>query len=75
MEIAGGPPDETVYVGDSVWDTKAATRASVAAVALLSGGTPRADLEEAGEGGVYTGPADLFAHLNDSAFSRIGAAG
>lgn len=75
MEIAGGNPDETVYVGDSVWDMQAATRASVAAVALLSGGIPRVDLEAAGAGEVYTGPADLLAHLDDSVFARIGAAG
>ncbi|MFB8033864.1 HAD family hydrolase [Streptomyces sp. NPDC056004] len=74
MEIAGGNPDETVYVGDSVWDMQAATRASVAAVALLSGGIPRADLEAAGAGEVYTGPADLLAHLDDSVFARINAA-
>ncbi|MEU2674327.1 HAD family hydrolase [Streptomyces sp. NPDC007164] len=75
MQIAGGTPDKTVYVGDSVWDIQSATRASVAAVAVLSGGIPRADLEEAGAGEVYSGPADLLACLDDNVFARIGAAG
>jgi HAD superfamily hydrolase (TIGR01549 family) len=74
IKIAGGTADETVYVGDSVWDMKAATRASVAAVGLLSGGIPRADLVEAGAGETYSGPADLLAHLDDSVFARIGVA-
>ncbi|MFE6666536.1 HAD family hydrolase [Streptomyces sp. NPDC057697] len=74
MEIAGGSPEETVYVGDSVWDMRAATGASVAAVALLSGGIPRAALEQAGATEVYAGPADLLSHLDTSAFTRTGAA-
>ncbi|MFJ8853778.1 HAD family hydrolase [Streptomyces sp. NPDC102437] len=73
MEIAGGSPEETVYVGDSVWDMRAATGASVAAVALLSGGIPRAALEQAGATEVYAGPADLLGHLDTSVFTRIGA--
>ncbi|TWF90629.1 HAD family hydrolase [Streptomyces brevispora] len=75
MELAGGTSDETVYVGDSVWDMKAATGASVTAVALLSGGIPREDLVGAGAAEVYRDPADLLAHLDTGVFARIGAAG
>ncbi|MER6119377.1 HAD family hydrolase [Streptomyces sp. NPDC001743] len=75
MELAGGTSDETVYVGDSVWDMKAATDASVTAVALLSGGIPREDLVGAGAAEVYRDPADLLAHLDTSVFARIGGGG
>ncbi|MET8176199.1 HAD family hydrolase [Streptomyces clavifer] len=74
MELAGASSGETVYVGDSVWDMKAATSASVAAVGLLSGGIPRADLERAGAVEVYSGPADLLSHLDTGVIARIGAA-
>ncbi|WP_393062829.1 HAD family hydrolase [Streptomyces sp. LN549] len=73
MELVGATSDETVYVGDSVWDMRAATRASVAAVGLLSGGIPRADLETAGAVEVYRSPADLLAHLDSGIIAGIGA--
>ncbi|SDL36995.1 HAD family hydrolase [Streptomyces indicus] len=70
LDLAGGvPPERAVFVGDSVWDMKAAVRAGVRAVALLSGGIPRADLIEAGAGAVYEDPADLLAHLGGSPFA------
>ncbi|THA71205.1 HAD family hydrolase [Streptomyces sp. A0958] len=71
MEIAGATAEETVYVGDSVWDMEAATRASVAAVGLLSGGIPRADLESAGAVEVYRSPADLLAHIDSGVVARM----
>ncbi|MET9571594.1 HAD family hydrolase, partial [Streptomyces virginiae] len=57
------------FVGDTVWDMKAATRADVVCVGLLSGGIPRRDLEEAGARAVYRHPADLLARLDDSPFA------
>lgn len=70
-ELAGAPPARTVYVGDSVWDMRAATRAGVGTIALLSGGIPRADLEAAGAEEVYQDPADLLDRLDGSLFARI----
>lgn len=67
LDIAGCGPDEAVFVGDTVWDMRAARRAGVRGVALLSGGIPRRDLEEAGASAVYATPSDLLNHL-DSAF-------
>lgn len=74
MDLADARSEETVYVGDSVWDMEAATGASVTAVGLLSGGIPRAELEHAGAVEIYHTPADLLAHLETSVISRIGAA-
>ncbi|MEU5822228.1 HAD family hydrolase [Streptomyces sp. NPDC047803] len=70
-EIAGATSEETVYIGDSVWDMEAATRASVAAVGLLSGGIPRADLEAAGAVEIHESPAALLAHLDTGVIARM----
>ncbi|MFF4263527.1 HAD family hydrolase [Streptomyces virginiae] len=73
LDLAGAPADRAVFVGDSVWDMKAAARAGVTAIALLCGGIPRADLEKAGAAVAYRDPADLLARLGDSPFSRVPA--
>ncbi|MDH6228691.1 MULTISPECIES: HAD family hydrolase [Streptomyces] len=66
LELAGVPAERAVFVGDTVWDMKAATRAGVTAVAVLCGGIPRADLEEAGASAVYADPAHLLQALEES---------
>jgi HAD superfamily hydrolase (TIGR01509 family) len=66
LELAGVPADRAVFVGDTVWDMRAGSRAGVRCVGLLCGGIPRADLEEAGAQAVYDDPADLLARLKDS---------
>ncbi|SCD58444.1 haloacid dehalogenase superfamily, subfamily IA, variant 1 with third motif having Dx(3-4)D or Dx(3-4)E [Streptomyces sp. BpilaLS-43] len=70
LDIAGCSAAEAVFVGDSVWDMRAATRAGVPAVAVLSGGICRSDLEEAGAVAVYQDVADLLARLDSSPFAR-----
>ncbi|MEU4272876.1 HAD family hydrolase [Streptomyces sp. NPDC026092] len=69
LELVHVPAERAVFVGDTVWDMKAATRAGVTCVGLLCGGIPRADLREAGAAAVYSDPADLLAHLDTSPFS------
>lgn len=71
LEIAGCTAEDAVFVGDSVWDMKASARAHVRRVALLSGGIPRADLEEAGAEAVFRDPADLLARLDTSLFADM----
>ncbi|MET9887571.1 HAD family hydrolase [Streptomyces sp. NPDC006430] len=73
LDLAKVPPGRAVFVGDSVWDMKAAERAGVAVVGLLCGGIPREDLEEAGAVAVYRDPADLLAGLGTSPFARVPA--
>ncbi|MET9542620.1 HAD family hydrolase [Streptomyces sp. NPDC006553] len=75
LRLAGVPPERAVFVGDTVWDMQAATRAGVTAVGLLCGGIPRTDLEEAGAAAVYRDPTDLLAHLGDSPFAAVAAGG
>ncbi|MET9464023.1 HAD family hydrolase [Streptomyces sp. NPDC006544] len=75
LDLAGAPAQRAVFVGDTVWDMRAAAGAGVSCVGLLCGGIPRADLEEAGALAVYRDPADLLAHLDRSPFAADGAAG
>ncbi|CAM5302857.1 haloacid dehalogenase [Streptomyces avidinii] len=74
LGLVGATARGSVFVGDTVWDMRAGVRADVACVGLLSGGIPRADLEEAGARAVYRHPADLLAHLDDSPFAADGRA-
>jgi HAD superfamily hydrolase (TIGR01509 family) len=66
LELAGVPAERAVFVGDTVWDMRAGTKAGVRSVGVLSGGIPRADLEEAGAVAIYRDVAQLLAELADS---------
>ncbi|MYQ48610.1 HAD-IA family hydrolase [Streptomyces sp. SID4985] len=67
LELAGVRPENAVFVGDTVWDMRAGSGAGVRCVALLCGGIPRADLEEAGADAVHADPAALLAVLRTGA--------
>ncbi|MEE1757484.1 HAD family hydrolase [Streptomyces sp. SP18CS02] len=75
LELAGAPAEGSVFVGDSLWDMKAGSRAGVTCVGLLCGGIPRADLEAAGAAAIYDDPADLLAHLDRSPLGGSGPRG
>lgn len=65
LRRAGATADETVTVGDAVWDVEAAREAGIRTVAVLSGGAyHKEDLEEAGAVAVYEDCAALL----DSSF-------
>jgi phosphoglycolate phosphatase-like HAD superfamily hydrolase len=57
--------EESIVIGDSVWDLLAARRARALGVGLLSGGYGQDELERAGAYRVYQDPADLLAHLDE----------
>jgi len=61
----GVPIENTVVVGDSVWDILAARRARALGVGLLSGGYGQEELERAGAYRVYEDPEDLLEHLDE----------
>ncbi|HET9381449.1 MAG TPA: HAD family hydrolase [Streptomyces sp.] len=73
LGLAGVSAGRAVFVGDTVWDMRAAGRAGVRRVAVLSGGIPRADLEQAGADAVYDGPGHLLDSLADSPFADLTA--
>lgn len=64
-ERLGVPIEDSVVVGDSVWDLLAARRARALGVGLLSGGYGQDELERAGAYRVYHDPADLLRHLDE----------
>jgi HAD superfamily hydrolase (TIGR01509 family) len=66
------PVEDTIVVGDSVWDMLAAARCRALGVGLLSGGYGREELERSRALRVYDDPADLLAHLDEVA-SRVRA--
>jgi HAD superfamily hydrolase (TIGR01509 family) len=57
--------DESVVVGDSIWDLLAARRAGALGVGVLSGGYGQDELERAGAYRVYADPLDLLRHLDE----------
>ena len=57
--------EESIVVGDSVWDLLAARRAHAIGVGLLSGGYGEDELQQAGAYRVYQDPADLLKHLDE----------
>ena len=59
----GASMEDSIVVGDSVWDLLAAVRKRALGVGLLSGGYGQGELERAGAFRVYADPADLLAHL------------
>ncbi len=64
-ERLGVAIDDSVVVGDSVWDLLAARRAQAIGVGLLSGGYGEEELERAGAYRVYQDPLDLLNHLDE----------
>ena len=63
LKRAGVSPEEAVFIGDSVWDMKAASRAGVQPFGMLSGGTAAQMLTEAGAAAIFENPTDLLARL------------
>jgi HAD superfamily hydrolase (TIGR01509 family) len=70
LDAHGLDAARTTVVGDTVWDVQAATRAGLPCVGLTCGGISAQELREAGAVEVYDDPADLLAHLDDSALLR-----
>jgi HAD superfamily hydrolase (TIGR01509 family) len=66
-------PRRAVFVGDSVWDVKAAARLDIPCIGLTCGGTSAAELSEAGTVANYDDPASLLAALDDSAIAALDA--
>ena len=71
LEAVGVEAANAVYVGDAVWDIKAAAALGIPAVGLSCGGTSAAELRDAGAAEVYEGPGDLLANLHAGAIGRL----
>jgi HAD superfamily hydrolase (TIGR01509 family) len=62
--------ENSVVVGDSVWDLLAARRARALGVGVLSGGYGREELIQSGAYRVYEDPRDLLEHLDEIGVRR-----
>ena len=61
LKKAGASPEETVAVGDAIWDIESASAAGIRTVAVLTGGAfSKQELEEAGAVEVYENCAALL---------------
>ena len=67
------PAERAVYVGDSVWDIKAASALDIPTIGLTCGGTSEAELRDAGAVEVYENPRALLASLAASAIGKLAA--
>jgi HAD superfamily hydrolase (TIGR01509 family) len=63
LEKSGSAASETIFVGDTVWDVRAAADAGVACVAVQSGGIHEQALRDAGAVAVYETIRELRADL------------
>jgi phosphoglycolate phosphatase-like HAD superfamily hydrolase len=69
LKQAGTRPEETLFVGDTVWDVQACRNAGLPCIALLTGGIGADELRDAGAVEVWPTPAALLQSL---AHSRLG---
>ncbi|MGA7705866.1 MAG: HAD family hydrolase [Solirubrobacteraceae bacterium] len=67
LESVGARAEQAVMVGDSPWDVKAACRAGVQTIAVMTGGFSEEELRQAGAVEVYESVADLRAELDRTA--------
>jgi HAD superfamily hydrolase (TIGR01509 family) len=66
LEKAGGDGEEAVMIGDTPWDVKAAARAGVGTIAVLTGGFSEAELRDAGAVAVHESVAELLERLDET---------
>jgi len=63
--------DRALFVGDSIWDIRAAARAGVECIGFESGGIDVLRLQAEGAVAVYRNPGDLADHLDESPIGRL----
>jgi HAD superfamily hydrolase (TIGR01549 family) len=66
-ERLGVDIQQSLVIGDSVWDMLAAQRARALGIGLLCGGYGLAELQQSGAFRVYDDPADLLRHVDEVA--------
>ena len=71
LDALGVRPQDSVFVGDAVWDVYAAARIGIPTIGVTCGGTSEAELREAGVEEVYSGPRELLDNLRDSAIGKL----
>lgn len=71
LDRAGIGAEHAVFVGDAVWDAKAAAGADLPCIGLLSGGIAEAELREAGASPVFADPQALLDRLSSTRIAAL----
>ena len=71
LETIGVDAADAVFIGDAVWDMKAAAALGIPAIAVTCGGVSAGELRDAGAVEVYDGPRDLLQNLPSSTLGRL----
>ena len=71
LNAAGLKAANAVFVGDTVWDIKAANEAGMPCICVLTGGIDERELREAGAIEIYQNVAELAERLDQSAIARL----
>jgi HAD superfamily hydrolase (TIGR01549 family) len=66
----GECPENVVVIGDSPYDSEAASKVNLSAIGVLSGGFPREWLLQSGVNEIYQGPQDLLERFDESLIMR-----
>ncbi len=64
-------PGRTLVVGDTRWDVEAAGKLDLEVVCVLTGGSTREQLEQAGAIAVYEDVAELLSQLDESPVGKL----
>lgn len=64
-------PERTMVVGDTRWDVEAAAKLGLEVVCVLTGGSTREQLEQAGAAAVFEDVAQLHDRLDDSPLAKL----
>jgi HAD superfamily hydrolase (TIGR01509 family) len=75
LEAQGLDAENTLFVGDSVWDVKAAAKLGIPCLGVTCGGTSEAELREAGAVEVYADLEDLLARFDASPLAKLAGRG
>lgn len=71
LHQAGVAPDEAVFVGDAVWDVKAASALHIPCIGLECGGTSAVELRDAGAVETWHDPAHLLQEFHQSILNPL----
>lgn len=66
LERAGVTAEQSVFIGDAVWDVEACVRAHVPCIGVLTGGVGRDELRNAGAADVFEDPQELLNRISET---------
>jgi HAD superfamily hydrolase (TIGR01509 family) len=66
LNLVNGEPGSAVMVGDTPWDVKAAAKAGVETITVVTGGFAEQELREAGAAAVFESVGELLRRLDET---------